>query len=124
MGWRGNGEPDARAPRVEPKKRPLGAGERDEFLRPAWRALVAGRTGAGRLVFVDEMGSNTALSPLYVWARRGRRAYAKAPRSREKNTALLASMSAEGMGPCLAVVGSATKTVFETYVEWVLTPAL
>jgi hypothetical protein len=45
------------------------------------------------------------------------------PRNRGKNTTLLASMTAEGMGPCLAVVGSTTKTVFEAYVERVLCPS-
>jgi hypothetical protein len=45
------------------------------------------------------------------------------PRKRAKNTTLfLASMSVEGMGPCLAVVGSSTKVVFEAYVERVLCP--
>ena len=40
------------------------------------------------------------------------------PRNRGKNTTLLASMTAEGMGPPrLAVVGSATKAVFEAYAE-------
>ena len=102
----------------------MGADERDEFLRAAWRMLVAGEIGAGRLVFVDEMGSNTALSSLFAWARLGERARAKAPRNRGKNTTLLASMSVEGMGPCLAVVGSATKAVFESYVERVLAPSL
>jgi transposase len=33
-------------------------------------------------------------------------------------------MSVEGMGPCLAVVGSSTKVVFEAYVERVLRPSL
>jgi hypothetical protein len=47
-----------------PKKRSLGAAERDEFLRAAWRTLVAGRVAAERLVFVDEMGANFSLSPL------------------------------------------------------------
>ena len=56
---------------MEPKKRSVGAAERDEFLRAAWRALAAGRTEASRLLFVDEMGSNTSLAPLYAWSRRG-----------------------------------------------------
>jgi hypothetical protein len=47
---------------VEPKKRSLGASERDEFLRAAWRALVTGQIDAERLVFVDEMGANVSLS--------------------------------------------------------------
>jgi hypothetical protein len=33
--------------------------------------LVAGEVDAGRLVFVDEMGSNVSLSPLYAWSRKG-----------------------------------------------------
>jgi len=33
-------------------------------LRAAWRALVSGELDAKRLVFVDEMGANTALSPI------------------------------------------------------------
>ena len=33
-------------------------------------------------------------------------------------------MSAEGMAPCLAVEGSTTKAVFETYLERVLAPSL
>ena len=46
------------------------------------------------------------------------------PRNRGKNTTLLASMMLEGMGPCLAVVGSTTREVFEAYVKRVLLPAL
>src|SRR4051794_41775210 len=56
---------------VHPKKRTLGASERDEFLRAAWRVLVAEALEAGRLVFVDEMGANTSLAPLHSWSRRG-----------------------------------------------------
>jgi DDE superfamily endonuclease len=33
-------------------------------------------------------------------------------------------MSAEGMGPCIAVVGSTTAMVFEAYVEQALCPSL
>jgi hypothetical protein len=65
---------------VEPKKRSLGAAERDEFLRAAWRVLFAGDVDAGRLVFVDEMGTNVSLSPLYAWSRKGKRALGSIPR--------------------------------------------
>jgi hypothetical protein len=63
-----------------PKRRTVGASERDEFLRAAWRTLVANRLDARRFVFVDEMGANTSLSPIYAWSRRGQRAYFRAPR--------------------------------------------
>jgi hypothetical protein len=46
---------------VEQKKRSVGASERDEFLRAAWRSLVFEEIQAHRLVFVDEMGANISL---------------------------------------------------------------
>src|SRR5829696_2190470 len=70
------------------------------------------------------MGSNTSLAPLYAWSRRGERAPAKVPRNWGANVTLLASMSAEGMGPSLAVEGSTRREVFEVYLEYFLTPAL
>jgi len=102
----------------------VGASERDEFLRLAWRALVCGELDARRFVFVDEMGSNTSLSPLYGWSRRGERAFFKAPRNWGENLTLLSSMSLKGMGPSLAVEGPTTREVFEAYVEKVLAPSL
>ena len=93
-------------------------------MRAAWRVLVCEALEAERLVFVDEMGSNTSLAPIHAWSRRGERAHLWAPRNRGKNTTLLASMSSEGMGPTLAVQGSTNKAVFEAYVEWVLAPSL
>ena len=73
---------------------------------------------------MDECGSNTGLAPLRARAPRGERAYGKAPRNRGRNTTLLASMTAGGMGPCAAVEGATTSAVFEAYVEQVLAPAL
>jgi transposase len=111
---------------MDPKKRSVGATERDEWLRAAWRVMVAGEAGidARRLVFVDEMGTNTSLFPLYAWSRRGERAFASVPRNWGANVTLLASMSAEGMGPCLAVEGPTTREVFEAYLKRVLAPSL
>ena len=73
---------------------------------------------------MDEMGTNTALSPQYAYSPKGSRAHAKVPRNRGKNTTLLASMSLEGIGPCLAVEGDTTAIVLEAYVEQVLAPSL
>ena len=75
-------------------------------------------------MFVDECGSNVGLAPLRARAPRGERAFGKAPRNRGKNTTLLASMGAGGMGPCFAVEGGTTRAVFEAYVELVLAPSL
>jgi hypothetical protein len=41
-----------------------------------------------------------------------------------ENTTLIASMTLEGMGPCVAVEGTIDKAVFEAYVEQALVPAL
>jgi transposase len=109
---------------MEPKNRSLGAAERDEFLRSTWRLLFAEEVDARRLVFVDEMGANVSLSPLYAYSRKGERAFGSAPRNWGKNVTLLASITREGLGPCLAVEGSTTREVFETYLECVLAPTL
>src|SRR5918912_2335295 len=105
---------------MEPKKISLGASERDEFLRAAWRLLVAEKVNAERLVFVDEMGTNVSLSPLYAWSPKGQRAFGSAPRNWGKNVTLLASITHHGLGPCLAVEGATTREVLETYwrVSW------
>ena len=86
--------------------------------------MVATTLDVRRLVFVDECGTHTSLAPLYAWAPCGRRAYAKVARNRGKNTALLVSISVEGMGPCVVVEGTTTAEVFEAYVEQVLAPML
>jgi hypothetical protein len=94
-------------------------------LRAAWRAMVAGGlVDAERLVFVDEMGANVSLLPLYAWSRRGERASGSAPRNRRKNVTLLSGISADGIGPCPAVEGATTREVFEAYLERVLAPTL
>jgi transposase len=85
---------------------------------------LAGKVDPGRLVFVDEMGTNTSLAARYAYSPKGSRAYTKVPRNRGANTTLLGSMSLRGMGPCLAVEGPTTATVFEAYVERVLAPTL
>ena len=87
--------------------------ERDEWLRAAWRVMVARKVEPERLVFVDEMGANTSLSVMRAWSRTGERAYCSMPCNRGKNTTLLASMGASNMGPTLAVEGATDREVFE-----------
>jgi hypothetical protein len=68
-------------------------------------ACLENRPEAARLL-KDEMGTNTSLSVLRAWSRRGQRAYCSVPRNRGPNTTLLSSMTTEGMGPSLAVEGT------------------
>jgi transposase len=86
--------------------------------------MVAAVVEPERLVFVDECGTHTSLSPIYGYAPRGERLRLSVPRRRGKNTTLLSSMTLSGMGPSLAVEGATTARVFETYVEEVLVPSL
>jgi transposase len=102
----------------------VGASERDEWLRAAWRVMVAERIDARRQVFVDECGTNTSLSPLYAYSPIGQRARSSVPRNWGANITLLSSTSTQEMGPCLAVESSTTREVFEAYVEHVLAPSL
>lgn len=92
-------------------------------MRGLWR-IELGRIDAERLVFVDEMGTHTSLAPLYAYAPIGERAFFEIPRNRAKNTTLLTSLHAQGMGPSLAVEGATTARVFEAYVERLLVPSL
>jgi len=50
--------PDDQAPGLLPK-RSVGASERDEWLRAAWKTMIS-TLDAQRLVFVDEMGTKAA----------------------------------------------------------------
>jgi transposase len=79
---------------------------------------------ASQLVFVDECGSNIALTPIYARAPKGERAQGSVPRNRGKNTTLIASLSLQGMGAAMILEGSANGAAFEIYVEQFLAPSL
>ncbi len=79
--------------------------------------MELGRIDPERLVFVEEMGTDTSLAPLYAYAPVGERAFFEIPRNRGMNTTLLASLHRGGMGPSMAVEGETTARVFETYVR-------
>jgi transposase len=77
----------------------------------------------GRLVFVDETGVTTAMTPAYGRAPRGERVEASAPASWESVT-VIAAMGLDGVRAPLAFPGSVNAATFESYVEQVLVPAL
>jgi transposase len=101
----------------------MGASERDEEARGAWRESVKS-LDPNKLIFVDESGTNITLAPLYGWAPKGERAYGKAPRNWEKNITLIASLSAEGIGAAMSVEGATDGRAFQTYVKHFLVPTL
>jgi transposase len=76
------------------------------------------------LVFVDESGSNLALSLRYGWAPRGERAVGQAPTNRGPNTTVLSAMTQEGLLVSMTVEGAANTEAFLTYLDKLLCPAL
>ena len=76
-----------------------------------------------RLVFVDETGVTTAMTPAYGRAPRGERVEASAPASWESVT-VIAAIGLDGVRAPLAFPGSLNAATFESYVEQVLVPAL
>ena len=108
---------------LDAQKKTLGATERNQVARAAWHDL-ADYLPAERLIFLDECGSNIALTPLYARAPRGQRAYGSVPCNRGKNTTLIAGLSLDGMQAPLILEGAVNTLAFEAYVEQVLAPSL
>ena len=101
----------------------MGATERDEHARAAYRTRVAARA-ADDFVVVDECGSNVNLTPVYARAPKGERVYDSVPRNTEKNTTLIAALTTGGMGPAMLLEGATDTAAFEAYVEHFLASAL
>jgi transposase len=108
---------------VDAQKKTLGATERDEHKRSAFRERIGG-VDPQRLLFVDESSTNIAMVPRYARAPRGRRAFGKAPRNWGKNVTLISSISTEGMGPSMSIQGSSDTESFGLYIREVLAPSL
>jgi transposase len=108
---------------VDTKKKSLIASERDEVARTAWRAQEA-LARASRYVFVDECGMQTNMTPRYARAPRGERAYGSVPRNHHRNTTVFASLTAQGMGECMAIEGAADGAAFVAYLREFLIPML
>jgi transposase len=112
--------------RLSFKKKSLHADERDrpevQRKRRAFRRKVK-RIEPRRLVFVDQTGMTTALTPTRAWAPRGQRAVGTAP-GRWETLTLIAALSLDGVHAPLAFAGATDTTAFQTDVDQVLVPEL
>lgn len=108
---------------VDAKKKSLIASERDEAARAAFRAISA-LWEATCVVFVDESGAQTNMTPRYSRAPRGERAYGSAPRNHGTNTTLVASLSLAGMGEAMTLTGALDADAFAAYLTTFLVPSL
>jgi transposase len=119
--WRG-----LKALGITRKKKTLHAAERDRpegrARRRAFRRKIE-PIEVGRLVFVDETGVTTAMTPAYGRAPRGQRVEAEAPASWESVT-LIAAVGLGWVRAPLAVPGAIDAATFLAYVEGALAPAL
>jgi transposase len=108
------------------KKKTKHAAERDrpdvQEKRNAFRREIE-PIAPKRLVFVDETGVTTAMTPTYGRAPRGERVAASAPASWESVT-VIAALGLDGVRAPLAVSGASNAATFLAYVEQVLVPTL
>jgi len=105
------------------KKKTLQASEQREEEREEWLKQVK-KLDRRRFVFIDESGSNIALTRLYGRAPKGKRAKGSVPRNRGKNLTVIASLSLQGLGESVTLDGATNTEFFELYVEQFLAPSL
>jgi transposase len=108
------------------KKKVLHASERDtpkgRRQRKAFREQVAG-IDPGHLVFVDETGTNTAMTRTYGRAPEGERVLGAVP-SPWTTLTLICGLRLSGVSAPLVFQGATDTATFETYVEQALAPQL
>ena len=92
-------------------------------LRCGWRERAAAFF-AGRLKFIDESGSNLALTRLFGRAAPGARVTQGVPQNYAENVTMLAALSVTGIAATMTVNGAVDGEVFRVYVRQVLAPTL
>src|SRR6476659_137294 len=108
------------------QKKTLRASERDRADIQAERAVFCERMrqlDAKNLVFLDESGITTAMTPLYARARRGELAHGSAPGGWRRLT-VLGALSGDGMIAAMSIQAATTTRVFLAFLRAVLVPEL
>ena len=91
--------------------------------RAAWREALDGYDPAS-LVFVDESGTNLAMTPRSGRAPRGERVVGTVPRNHGPNTTLVAALSLDGITAAMTLAGAMDRCAFDIFVDQVLGPSL
>lgn len=77
------------------------------------------------LIFLDEAGSNIAMTRRYARAEKGKRAYGQAPSNRGKNVTMIGALSwAKGFIAPMTWQGGTDALTFRTYLDECLVPQL
>ena len=90
--------------------------------REAWRR--AQNNLGGRLIFLDETWTTTAMTRRYAWADVGARAVGHAPNGHWRTTTFLAGLTCEGLIAPFVLDGPINAECFLAYVEQILVPVL
>jgi len=77
-----------------------------------------------RLKFLDEAGSNLAMTRLYGRAQPGQRVVESVPQNYGENVSMLAAISVTGVSAPMTITGAVDGLVFLEYVKQVLCPTL
>ena len=97
--------------------------ERDEVERSAFLEEFA-IGDPRRYVFIDEMGSNLAMTRRYGRAPRGERATEKVPVNRGENVTVIGAGRLSGVKASMSFTGAITSELLEQFAEDVLIPTL
>ena len=112
---------------IAAQKKSLHAAEREsgrvELRRAEYQAEMAGKI-LSRLKFLDEAGSNLAMTRLYGRAAKGERVIESVPQNYGENITILATLGLSGITAPMTINGAVDGSVFKVYVEEVLCPTL
>jgi transposase len=97
--------------------------ERVQERRAEYQAEIATEI-IQRLKFLDESGSNIAMTRLFGRAARGERVVEAVPHNYGENITMLCAISLSGISAPMTISGAVDGIVFQTYVEKVLSPTL
>lgn len=75
-------------------------------------------------MFIDESGSNRAMTRRYGRARRGERVHDAAPINYGENLTMIGALSLSGFEAMMTICGATTTAVFLAFVEQLLVPVL
>ena len=101
----------------------MGASERDEAARDAFRHVIAALAVEDRVV-IAESGPHVGMLRLYGRAPTGQRAYAKTLRNYGKNVSHVAALTTRGMSAAMTLQGAIDQAAFDAYIEHFLAPTL
>ena len=112
---------------ITAQKKSLHACEREtepvQIRRAEYQAEVATEL-ISRFKFLDEAGSNLAMTRLYGRAAKGERVIETVPQNYGENITMSASLSLSGIEAPMTINGAVDGIVFKVYVEQLLCPTL